>query len=182
MSAETIISYASLANGAQWRADTALSQRQLPSSLAPTMVDRGSLTAALRNISDGTFQVHVLSQVNGVPLWHEQRKLRCLPHSAALIRQVTLNIHGEAVVYARSIIPLPLANKGAQGLATLGDTPLGHLLFKDGRMRASRRDFSEASLANQRIHARRTPYEYLGHTILVSEFFLPALNQYLQYD
>lgn len=160
-----------------WRADNNLSQSTIPNELRSMITAKGSLTTALTELSDGDFRVNVLDQQIKVPYWHEQRKLNRPLSRAALIRQVELKIDGESVVYARSIIPLALVLKGQSGLANLGRTPLGHLLFKDGRVRISKREFATFTLANAEISARRTPYDYQGSTILVTELFLPALSQ-----
>ncbi len=143
------------------------------------MLNQGSLTAALKAIADGTFQVKVLEQRMAIPLWHEQRKLRRDLHLAALIRQVELCIRGEAVVYARSIIPLSLSANGSRGLGGLGNTPLGHLLFNDGRVRISKREFLHIDITERNLYARRTPYDYLDSQILVSEVFLPSFFRHL---
>lgn len=163
----------------RWQSDNLFVENRLPKALAPWLVDKGSLTAALRSVADDSFAVVLISQAVGVPVWHEQRKLKRALHQAALIREVELHIFGEAVVCARSIIPIQLANKGAGGLGSLGTTPLGHLLFKDGRMRVSKREFLKSQFGPETIYARRTPYDYLGSQILVSEYFLPSLNKYL---
>lgn len=166
----------------KWQTDNPLVENTLPTIIAPWLTDRGSLTAALRGISQGSFEVAVLSQTIGIPVWHEQRALGRNLNLAALIREVELRIFDEPVVCARSIIPIELANKGAGGLGNLGTTPLGHLLFKDGRIRVSKREFLRCKIEDQLIYARRTPYEYLDSQILVSEYFLPALRAYIEHS
>ena len=173
------MNYSKLRLASSWQADNVLSQACLPSDFRPWMIDQGSLTAALTEHSGGNFQVNVLDQRLAVPLWHEQRKLHRPLTRAALIRKVELLIHGEAVVYARSIIPLALALNGRKGLAKLGGTPLGHLLFKRGNIRISKRQFAQFEFDDVMIAARRTPYDYQGSRILVTELFLPALLNYL---
>ena len=96
-----------------------------------------------------------------------------------MIRQVELKLHDETVVFARSIIPLALISKGRSALANLGRTPLGHLLFKDGKIRVSKREFAKLKVAHNSVTARRTPYDYQGRQILVSEFFMPTIYKYL---
>ncbi len=163
----------------KWRADNAVARLALPAELAPWLSDRGSLTSALKEIADRTFEVRVISQRLTVPRWHEQKKLGRQLNAVAMIREVNLLIHGEAVVFARSIIPLAISGRGVGGLANLGGTPLGHLLFKDGRIRVSRREFCSVQWYGKPVYARRTPYDYLNHRILVSEYFLPSLQKYL---
>lgn len=179
MSLNSLCDYAQLARTSKWRADNPVAQAKLAHHLRAIICDRGSLTKALQDLAEGMFEVRVLSQHKRVPYWHEQKKVGHHAHEIAVIREVELLIHKQAVVYARSIIPMSLAKHGKIGLADLGKTPLGHLLFKDGRIRASRREFAIAELFEAQLYARRTPYEYLGETLLVSEFFLPALANYL---
>lgn len=171
--------YTSLSQSSPWRADNNLNQRSLDEILRPLMTGGGSLTSALMELSGGSFNVNVLDQRIAIPKWHEQRKLDRPLSRAAMIRQVELKIKGEAVVYARSIIPLALVLNGRSGLANLGRTPLGHLLFKDGNIRISKREFTEFKLAEMTIPARRTPYDYQGARVLVTELFLPALAKWL---
>lgn len=179
------MSYSGLTQSSRWRADNILSQRLISKEIRAWVTDQGSLTAALTRLSDGEFKVKVLSQCIAFPHWHEQRKLNKPLSRAAMIRQVELKVHGQAVIYARSIIPLSLAVQGPNGLANLGRTPLGHLLFKDGKIRVSKREFAEFQIASTQssastnVQARRTPYDYQGSTILVTELFLPALAKWL---
>jgi len=171
--------YRALATQSNWWNDTPFSQAKLPTELAPLICEKGSLTQALVALGDNTFSVNVLRQVLAVPYWHEQKKMRRPFSRAAMIREVELRLHDEPVVYARSIIPLSLTSRGRTGLANLGRTPLGHLLFKDGRIRVSKREFSLTPIDQHFVAARRTPYDYQESQILVSEFFLPTIFQYL---
>ena len=176
----SIITDKLLAEGTNWRSDNSLTKRNMPSLMRPWLCDQGSLTAALKNIADGTFEVQVIAQKIALPFWHEQRKLGRAQHLAAMVREVNLCIHGQPVVFARSVIPLSLAKQGGGGLARLGQTPLGHLLFKSGQIRISRREFLEYQNDFSRVYARRTPYEYLGESILVTECFLPSINEFTE--
>ncbi|GHA14073.1 hypothetical protein GCM10008090_24820 [Arenicella chitinivorans] len=171
--------YQTLARHTRWRQDTAITQPSAPAALKSLLVDRGSLTAALVAISSGTFEVHVLRQFLATPYVHEQIKMRRPLALIAGVREVELHIFGEPVVFARSIMPLAVAKNGQGGLGKLGQTPLGHLLFKNGRIRVSKRQFAEIDIANHQYHARRTPYDYQQTQILVSEFFLPKILSYL---
>ncbi|NND00487.1 MAG: chorismate lyase [Gammaproteobacteria bacterium] len=167
--------YNSLARHACWWAETNLIRERFPEAIHSLLFDKGSLTASLVDLSDHHFQVRVLGQQRRVPLLHEQRKMQRPLHRISMVREVELLMHGEPVVYARSIIPISLLNKSRSGLANLGSTPLGHLLFRDGRIRVSKREFALIENSEGLFCARRTPYDYLGSQILVSEFFLPDL-------
>jgi chorismate-pyruvate lyase len=171
--------YNDLACQFNWWPDNALSISKLNPKIVALASDRGSLTSALLGLSDNNFAVNVLQQVIKLPFFHEQLELGQPLSRAAVIREVELQLYGETAVFARSIIPLPLVAKGRSGLANLGRTPLGHLLFKDGQIKVSRRQFSQTSYLGNLVAARRTPYDYEGSQILVSEFFLPTIYKYL---
>ncbi len=162
-----------------WRPDNRLSQSLLPTHLEPWLSHRGSLTAALKAIADGTFEVEVIRQTIQQPFWHEQKVNGGMSGYAAMVREVRLRIYREPVVYARSIIPLSLSGRGGGGLASLGKSPLGHLLFKSGQIHVASREFAQLLIANEAVYARRTPYDYLDQSILVSEVFLPRFLNYL---
>lgn len=147
----------------------------LPQTLQNIMADRGSLTTILKGLANNTFQVKVIAERLDTPFTSELTKLDLPKASKAVVREVELQIHGESVVYARSIIPHELTVRSETGLASLGSKPLGHLLFKDGKMRKSRREFAQV----EGVFGRRTPYDYEGGTILVNEFFLESINKYL---
>ena len=174
----THLCYQRLSENKKWITDTPLAKLQFDdSSLNELIFEKGSLTAALMNLSEGAFDVKVLSQGLGVPYWHEQKKLNNTPTRVAYIREVELMIHGKAVVYARTIIPYSLVGIRLQ---SLGKTPLGDPLFKNGKSRISKREFALVEGGSHIVKARRTPYDYQGETILVSEFFLPNLNDKLE--
>jgi chorismate--pyruvate lyase len=172
-------SYTALAAHAKWWQESTLSTAKLDTRLKSLATEKGSLTAALVALSNHNFAVKVVRQRIALPFFHEQQKLGRAQSRAAMVREVELQLYGESVVFARSIIPLALVTKGRNGLANLGRTPLGHLLFKDGEIRISKRDFTQVDYQSDVVSARRTPYDYQGSQILVSEFFLPTIYKYL---
>lgn len=137
--------------------------------------DNGSLTIALKQLGNDDFSVNVLNQTIAIPLPHEQRKLNRLESQSAMIREVELIVRDVPVVYARSIIPLSLVNNDHQGLANIGQKPLGLLLFKDGDIDVENREFCIFEHRGKPHLARRTPYAYEGQSVLVAEFFLPSI-------
>lgn len=136
------------------------------------LLDRGSLTEQLINFSDQPFAVKVLSQRWEQPLPHEARQLGVALHLAARIREVELYCGEERMVYARSVMPLQVYLEQRHILQNIGTRPLGHLLFKDGRIRISKRQVSRFKGEGKLIYGRSTPYRYVDHEILVSEFFI----------
>ena len=171
--------YSQLNAQQNWLADNSVAHAKIPLRLQPLVLAKGSLTAALCALSNDNFSVNVLRQKISVPMFHEQRALGRPLTRAAMVREVELKLYTDTVVYARSIIPLKLVTEGRNGLANLGRTPLGHLLFRDGNIRVSKRQILQATIGGMSLSARRTPYDYQGSRILVSEFFLPKLTNYL---
>jgi len=170
-----ILALAAAIESATWADDTVTPLAELSEPLRALMTDQGSLTSSLKVLSNDNFKVNVIRESLAIPYQSEIDKLGLERKSLATIREVELHIFDTPVVYARSIIPTDLTERSETGLAKLGSKPLGHLLFKDGRMRQSRREFA---CVND-VYGRRTPYEYEGGTILVNEFFLGSLNNYL---
>lgn len=162
-----------------WWPDTTENNSRLPKNLSSILLDKGSLTATLMTLSHGDFKVEIIDQGIQSAYPHEQKKLGIDADQKSFIREVELNIFDQAVVFARSIIPLSFVGENSGSLKNLGNKPLGHLLFKDGNIRVSKREFAHIKQQNHEIYARRTPYDYEGKQILVSEFFLPAIAQYL---
>lgn len=166
--------YARFARQDNWT-DQIVDSSLFRSELVRLATDNGSLTIALKELGDDDFRVNVLNQSIAVPFAHEQHKLNRLEEQSAMIREVELVVRDVPVVYARSIIPLSLVNNDNQGLANLGQKPLGLLLFKDGNIDVEKRDFCVFNDQERHHLARRTPYAYEGQSVLVAEFFLPSI-------
>jgi chorismate--pyruvate lyase len=115
----------------------------------------------------------VLSQRWELPLLYEAVRLKISPRVAVRVREVELYIHDKAVVYARSIMPLQIYQQQRHTLQNIGTRPLGQLLFRDGRIRVSKRHVAVYKNGDHRlIYGRSTPYQYCGKEILVSEYFI----------
>ena len=170
--------YQALVEQLKWQQDNNVTRNKIDQSIKQMLTTKGSLTKELSKLGS-TFSVKVINQQLALPLFHEQQILNRPLNRQAIIRQVELCIDDTTVVFARSILPLSLIKKTQTGLANLGQKPLGHLLFKKGEMRVSKRQFAEMNLQGKRIYARRTPYQYMGSTILVSEYFLPNIEKLL---
>ena len=171
--------YQGLIENLKWQPDNNLTRNNIKEPLNKLVTSYGSLTKALTELRND-FSVNVLSQRVELPFYHEQKLIKKPLGRQAVIREVELQIMGESVVFARSILPLSLILKNQSGLADLGKKPLGHLLFKKGQIKVSKRQFCEINFQGKKCQARRTPYEYMGSTILVSEFFLPKIESLLK--
>ena len=161
---------------------------QPPADTLSWLFEEGSLTQRLRRGCADPFRVVLLGQGWIKPFAEEARTLGLRPGQRAIVREVSLQDGERPLVVARSVIP-PRALRGAdRRLASLGNQPLGHILFADPRLRRQRLQLTRIAAADwlpnpglgpmpeQPVWGRRSLYALgPGHRLLVAEFFLPAL-------
>jgi chorismate--pyruvate lyase len=141
-------------------------------------------------LSQGHFAVDLLSHANARPVRDERKALGLGECAYALIRQVTLLCHGQAVVFARTVIPPASLTGKYRLLSRLGARPLGELLFTDKTMRRGevevaefpvnhqlfrRSELTDAMVGQASIWGRRSLFYLADKPLLVSEFFLPRI-------
>jgi len=160
-----------------WRHYRRVPLHKCPYPRRDWLLDRGSLTKRLIEVSQGNFRVHIRHQRWARPHLDERQLLNLPQGQYALIREVELICKGEVWVSARSIIPLSTLTGAEKQLARLGERPLGAYLFKAKTMR--RGPLQIASIKpdargheDEQISARRSVFYVHGKAILVSEFFL----------
>ena len=171
----------------RWRT-LSRTQRALPAEWIFWLKEAQSLTQHLKALSDGNFAVKLLSHERGRPFRDERHKLDLGEWRYALIRQVLLLCHGEAVVFARTVIPFNSLSGKHRLLARLGTRPLGELLFSDKTMRRDEVEVAEFPVTHPifrsssidaqgagAIWGRRSLFYLAEKPLLVSEFFLPRL-------
>lgn len=155
----------------------------------------GSLTARLIQVSQGRFQVRLLSQARQRPT-HEEMRLPGMGGAQAPVREVLLLCAGVPVVFAHTVIRPGAMRRDWPFLRGLGNRSLGGALFTDRRV--SRGGFVYAILppchplhrqaraavpelpAHQPLHARRSCFWRAGGAMWVTEVFLPAILDYHQ--
>lgn len=146
-----------------------------------------SLTAALKALSPD-FSVTVL-KLDDTQAYADEGLFGAA--DALFCREVTLSLAGKAVVWARSVCRrdsqhwLPILDCGTQ--------PLGHRLF-DGSLPIRRSAFEyalvpvahpmlpealAAGLSGVEMGARRSTFWWEGEALLLTECFLPAIEEYL---
>jgi chorismate--pyruvate lyase len=137
----------------------------------------------------GQFSVRVLSQQWIKPQAEEAKLLAVPRHQRALLRQVQLLCDDTVCVYARSIIPLATLKGKHQRLKRLANKPLGGYLFAQPNLKRSNQHIAriirndplfEIALPDTEQHCdqlwgRRSLFTMGKKSLLVSEFFLPAL-------
>lgn len=161
--------------------------RQPPLALLSWLLHPGSLTAALKQLSDGDFRVQVLSQRWQQPRLEERRALALRERGRALVREVLLYGRGQPWVYARSVLPERCLQGRSRYLRSLDSRPLGELLFSEPDIRRGpivlnqlRRNpycqLQELAAEGDSAWGRRSTFWLQDKPLLVSEAFLVAFR------
>lgn len=137
----------------------------------------GSFTRALQKQCTRSFHVEVRQEGFGPPSLEESRRLGIPLRQHAWIREVRLCGDGEPWVLARTVIPLNCLEGEGRRLLHLGNKPLGAYLFTSPHWE---RGPLETGLCNpvtagQPELARRSLFSGHHSSLLVGEYFLPAL-------
>ena len=165
-----------------WRDLKNFNSQDLPHRVRPWLLDEGSLTERLIRASDDNFEVERLSQGWLVPTLSERKLLDIPARQWALVREVVLRCHGQAWVYARSVIPGATLSGSLRHLRRLQNQSLGTLIFQNPHLQRSsfqlallpaNCDYIHPSLRQQiPAWARRSRFTIAGKSLSVSEVFL----------
>ncbi|MCM5705680.1 chorismate--pyruvate lyase family protein [Larsenimonas salina] len=141
----------------------------------PWLASEDSLTARLEHAMPAPLGVTVLNEAFERPHPDEQQRLGLACRRHVRVREVTLNCGDTPWVYARSLA-LPTARAEAL-LARMGRTPLGHWLFRQSATRRSMLEITTRDpLGVGALAGRRSVFQHPDITLLVQEFFLPAMT------
>jgi chorismate--pyruvate lyase len=161
---------------------------RVPPALRPWLLDAGSLTRRLVQVSNGHFRVEVLRQGYLPTLPVERQELGLGMREWPFVREVLLRCHDQPWVFARTLIPRTTLQGRVRGLTHLGTKPLGAVLFSDPQVR--RGPIAVARLQPARLGldlpaatplwGRRSVFYISGLPLLVSEYFLPDCPLYQQ--
>ncbi|MBA6413619.1 chorismate lyase [Parahaliea sp. F7430] len=169
-----------------WRSAQLFSNVDLPQKQRSWLLDDGSLTERLITTQAGDFTVQRLRQSWATPYRSERNLLGIGLRQKALIREVALQINGQAVVFGRSIFPAASLAGELRHLRHLQNRPLGAILFRYPSMQRSPfelahipgdNDLLPATLRQeQAVWGRRSCFDIKGKRLLVSEVFLSAFQ------
>ena len=169
----------------RWYKRRQLFSKYLPLEVRSWLFDVTSLTARLIRHCSGDFHVELLSREIRRPTWDEAKVLNIANKQHALIRQVRLCCGNKAVVYARTVIPLSTLKGAERSYASLGNRPLGAMLFSDKTMRREEVMvtqllpesplYEKTGTQNDVIWGRRSVFHVGDKPLLVSEYYLPDL-------
>ena len=155
----------------------------------PWLLEKGSLTKRLKAHAKH-FAVQPLLQDRCKPAVDEAYLLGLVQYQKDLHREVMLLDGHQALVFARSVLPVKSLHGDWQGLGRLGNKPLGAALFSNPRMARTPLQFRKigqhhalyrraarylAQLPTA-LWARRSIFKLsTGQGILVTEVFLPSV-------
>ncbi len=158
-----------------------------PADVRSWLLESGSLTARLRRAVGAGFGVRLLRQGWGRPFQGESEFWDLPTRRNAWLREVLLQCDDRPLVLARTVIP-PGALRGAHcGLARLGSRPLGEVLFTYRNLQRTRLEVARIAPEDWRndiartygmegsLWGRRSLYRVGQDSLLVCEFFLPAV-------
>ncbi len=143
------------------------------------LLDQGSLT---RRVIDycrqrqGQFQVLKLHGHIGRAHSHENCRLRLPTRSWSYIREVILFCDQNAVIYARTVIPLASLKGKHRRLKFLKNRPLGAYLFAQRDMQRDPLEISILHHHGKTLWARRSCFYLRQKPLLVYEVFLQPLS------
>ena len=179
------------ARASSWSQESTATTHKPEPGILSWLSDQGSLTQRLVDLCGEHFSVRVLNQQWIRPTTDEARLLKIPTRQIVLLRQVQLLCEQQVMVYARSVIPLRTLQGPSRRLKHLGNKPLGSYLFANPGLQRQQQQlvavtrnnplFATALSGNSQdcanIWSRRSLFSLGGKSLLVSEFFLPALFQ-----
>lgn len=152
-------------------------------------MDESSLTQRLIESCHAKFSVKVLAQSWIVPSRSESLLLSIPTRQKVLLRQVVLYCGDMPVVFANSLIPIETLKGEHKRLACLKNKSLGKYLFTKPYLRRSTLQWSMITKASplypmiadqykipNKIWGRRSLFHLKNKKLLVSEYFLPTLQ------
>ena len=156
------------------------------------LLDPTSLTARLKSHCND-FKVHVLGQRVEACQSHEANADIILGEQV-LVREVILFCDDVPHVFARSLLPLKSLTGEQQALASLGEQPLGQVLFNNPKLHREVVEVAEiepslrvcelAAMLNlqvaQNLWGRRSLFFIEDKPLMVAEVFLPSARAYLK--
>lgn len=139
--------------------------QNVPDTVMQWLDDSRSLTAKLKKKFDD-FTVKVVSQTQLKPHQNESEALGF--EGDSIIREVELLGAGQAMVFARSVIPV---TNDTEDLLSIGSKPLGEVLFNNPAITRGQLQITHTGST----WGRRSTFTIGTTKLLVSEFFLENL-------
>ncbi len=165
-------------------------RRLMPAKLASWLTEKGSLTRRLQAHNQYDFSVDLLGSCWIKPLTDEALSLGISVAEHAYQREVRLMDGDIANVYARTIIPRSTYMAMQHRFNSLGNKPLGELLFTDPLVKRGPIEIAclksgqwlyelavmDEEYRPEMLWGRRSSFYLSGKILLVNEIFLPTLE------
>jgi chorismate lyase len=172
----------------QWMPTERLGSAQIDSRIRPWLIGQGLLSERLRSVGGEGYALKVADEYTAV-LTPLQREDLGTASSAALVREVALQMRGKTWVYAQSLIPDATLDQ-FPWLAELGTSPIGQVMagisgverrpYEFVRVPAShplgRRALEWIEERPEWLWARRALWRLRGLPVLVQEIFCPGIG------
>jgi chorismate--pyruvate lyase len=183
----------------QWQSPSDANLILPPHPLKDWLLDEGSLTARLKDRCEN-FQVQVIGEQHQLCSAAEACNLIKIGEPI-LVREVILYCDNVPQVFARSLLPLASLTGKEQALASLGEQPLGQVLFNNASLKRQRLEVSSfncdssvailakdlfkqsnaqqsSELVIQKLWGRRSIFMLENKPLMVAEVFLPDAFAY----
>ena len=169
-----------------WTEISKLPRNLISQSIFEWLVDEGSLTSKLVELSGNQFELELQSQERRLILPEEKSILELSEIDTVIDRKVFLKGRDIPWIFAHSLIPLSSATGNLKVLKNLNNRSLGEFLFKNSSI--VRRSLEVAHMAaknfgieakdivcEEKLWGRRSIFSQGRRSLLVAEIFLPAL-------
>ena len=154
----------------KWLSESELKIHLNDQSILQWLLEDGSITQKIS--ADGAFKLEVLQDGIRLASLDDYRAINIFPRPIR-IREVRLLRDNQAVVYAKSIIPVLTSRYGYPGLEAIGSQPLGELIFQSELFLKQGCKFAKFTFNNQdTFWGRRTNYLVNGYPFSIMEVFL----------
>lgn len=154
------------------------------------LLAQGSLTQRMQQVAHA-LRVEVQCQGLAAMTLDESRQLQLTSHRRlAWVREVLIYDQQQVWIWARTVLPLSAQQRRFKRLSSLGDQPIGSVLFSQYRS-AARSHFQLARLPAaqlgamqdvETVWARRSQFQLAAQqSLLVQEIFMPQHPMYTQH-
>ncbi|NQZ10720.1 MAG: chorismate lyase [Algicola sp.] len=164
--------------------------KHITNNLSGWLFEPGSLTQKLK-LNSASFRVKILAKHQRELSEGELTLFGC-QQQAVQVREVLLYCNEEPWVYAQTLMPLANVPKSVVKLTTLGEKPLGEVIFNEPGMTRSLIEVAEFDLQSpvamlaaevdkppsHSLWARRSCFTVDGYSLLVAEVYLPCAVAY----
>ena len=158
--------------------------------LYPFIFHTGSLTRYIQQQCNGNFNIEIKSESWQFPMSDEAQLIKTGNREHTFIRESWLKCDDKTLVYARTIIPRKTLTGKYKKLTTLGNKPLGEILFTDKTSYRSGMRYAKVSKdcalysqvfntnnVNSILWARQSLFFIKNKPLLIIEVFLPEIKK-----